>query len=110
MAAQRFAAAFDVDFREGSSAMDVLKAARDMVHLGYRLRTHPVTSGTAPDGNPFMSVVVTAEAGPMDFDSVSIIEGAVGLYVKLGKIRELPQAALDDFMLINCEMLAKGGW
>ncbi|MDR2182731.1 MAG: GrdX family protein [Clostridiales bacterium] len=106
MAARRFADSLEVDFRDFAAA-DVLKAARDMVHQGHRLRTHPVTSGAAPNGSPFVSIVLSGEAFRTDFDSVSIIEGAMALYAKLGAPRELPEAVAKDFMLIDCEMLAK---
>ena len=106
MVAQRFADAFDIDFR-GLDAMDILKAARDMIHQGHKLRTHPVTSGTAPNGSPYVSIVLSGDGGTTDFESVSIIEAAMALYAKLGAARELPESALRDFMLINCEMLAK---
>ena len=106
MAAERFADSFDIDFCD-MDAIYILKAARDLIHQGHKLYTHPVTSGTAPNGNPFMSIVLSLEAGTTDFDSVSIIESAIMIYTKLGSARELPETAAKDFMLINCEMLAK---
>jgi len=109
MAAQRFQEMFEVDYRE-LAPLDMLKAARNLIHQGHKLHTHPVTSGTVPDGNPFVSIVLSEEAAATDFDSVSIIEAALALYAKLGTSRELPEAVRNDFMLINCEMLAKGAW
>jgi len=106
MAAERFAGVHDVDYRD-CGALELLKAARDMVHLGHRLLTHPVTSGTAPNGSPFVSIVISAKADGTDFDSVSIIEGAIGVYGRLKNTRELPETIMNDFMLIDCEMLAK---
>ena len=106
MAAQRFADIFVVDFRD-LTAPDLLKAARDMVHRGHKLHTHPVTSGTAPNGSPFVSIVLSWEAGKTDFDSVSIIEAAMAVYAKLGTARKLPETVAKDFMLIDCEMLVK---
>ena len=110
MAAQRFAYTFDVDYRD-LAAPDLLKATRDMVHQGRKLLTHPVTSGTAPNGSPFVSVVLTKEAGATDFDSASIIESALAVYAKLGNRmpprQHLPEGVAKDFMLINCEMIAK---
>ena len=109
MAAQRFADVLDVDFKD-SPPMDILKAARDLVHLGHKLLTHPVTSGTAPQGSPYVSVIISAETEATDFDSVSIIESAIRLYDKMRIVMQLPEAIAKDFMLIDCEVLAKGGW
>ena len=109
MAAQRFADVLNVDFRD-LPPMDILKAARDLVHLGHKLLTHPVTSGTAPQGSPYVSIIISAEAGATDFDSVSIIESAIRVYAKTRIIIQLPEGIAKDFMLIDCEMLAKGGW
>ena len=106
MAITRFGGIFDVDYRN-LEAVALLKAARDMIHKGHKLHTHPVTSGTAPNGSPFVSVVLSKEAGETDFDSVSIIEGALAVYTKLPAARELPEAVKRDFMLIDCEMLTK---
>jgi len=108
MAAKRFANFFDVDYRD-SSPLDVLKVARDMVHQGHKLHTHPVTSGTAPNGSPYVSVVMSAQVGDTDFNSVSIVESALEVYSKLGTLPELPEDFSKDFMLIDCEMLEKGG-
>jgi hypothetical protein len=105
MAAARFAEAFDVDFQD-VTATDLLKTVRDMIHQGHKLRTHPVTSGTAPNGSPFVSVILSGQASTTDFDSVSIIEAAMALYAKPGVARELPEAFKQDFMLIDCEMLS----
>ena len=106
MAAQRFAKIFDVDFRDLMAA-DLLKAARDMVHQGHKLHTHPVTSGTVPNGSPYVSIVLSQEARTTDFDSVSIIEAAMAVYAKMSTAHELPEQITKDFMLIDCEMLAK---
>ena len=106
MAARRFDGTFSLDFRD-LPAQDLLKAARDLVHQGHKLHTHPLTGGTAPNGSPYVSIVLSKEVGKTDFDSVSIIEGAMAVYAKLGTVRELPEQIAQDFMLIDCEMLAK---
>ena len=110
MACTRFEGIFDVDYRD-LIALDLLKVVRDMVHQGHKLHTHPVTSGTAPNGSPFISVVLSKETSATDFESVSVIEAAIGVYTKMGKrvlsVQQLPEAIAKDFMLINCEMIAK---
>ena len=106
MAAQRFAGVLEVDFRD-LPPMDILKAARDLVHLGHKLLTHPITSGTAPQGSPYVSVVISAGAEATDFSSVSVIESAIAVYAKTRIVRQLPEVIAKDFMLIDCEMLAK---
>jgi len=109
MAAERYVSRFDINLLRGYSVLGVLKEVRNLVHQGNRLLTHPVTSGTAPNGNPFCSVVVSAEAGSTDFNSVSIIENSIAVREKISMNLKLPDTAIEDFMLIDCDMIAKGG-
>ena len=106
MAAARYANDFTVEFSD-HNAIDMLKTTRDKIHMGHKLITHPVTSGTAPNGSPFVSIVISAGTAQTDFDSVIIIENAIVLHQKLAKQINLPKSALEDFMTIDTEMLAK---
>jgi len=105
MAAQRFAKVFHVEYKE-VAALDIIKIARDMVHLGHKLLTHPVMSGVPPKDSPFKSIVVSNEADKLDFDSVRIIENAMAVYAKIETAGHgLPDNVAKDFMLIDCEMI-----
>ena len=57
---------------------DVLVQARDRVHLGYPLLTHPLMGSLKPNETPYRSVLLGDERMERaDADSVLIIEEAV---------------------------------
>jgi hypothetical protein len=72
----------------------VLQKARDFVHLGHVLLTHPLAGGLPPGTHPYKSIVVTAAADKTiakpGATAISIIEKAVEIYTKA------PNTAFDD--------------
>ena len=87
--------------------MDVLVAARDYVHMGHGLVTHPLASSIPLTDTPFRSVVVARQAASLDFAAVRLIESAIDRYSRIGmNLRELPQHVAEDFMVIDCDMIA----
>ena len=105
-AAERYKGAYAVSYMD-TPALDVLKAARDMVHGGGRLLSHPITSGISPKESPFVSIIILPNGHGTDFDSVKIIESAIATYIKIGQPKALPENIKKDYMIIDCEMLTK---
>ena len=107
-AAAKYEDMYEVVFVEGTAAA-VITAVRDFIHTGRRLLTHPLASSVPPKDSPYKSVLISGEAsaGPPDFDSLRIIEGAAAVYSKIDVTKiNIPQAIAEDFMAIDCEMLA----
>ena len=48
----------DVLFVEGS-LMDVMKTARDYVHKGHRLLTHPLMGSIKPNETPYKTIAIS---------------------------------------------------
>lgn len=67
---------------EGTSN-DVLVAARDRVHVGWRILNHPLYGNFRPGHQPFRSMLLAAPlAGQTatDVESLELMEQALGVY------------------------------
>jgi hypothetical protein len=98
-----------VQFVEGSS-LDVLIAARDAVHLGSRLLTHPLYGNLRPHQQPFRSVMMEKTTdGLVDLESLSMIEEAVFLYRRFENTlplpARLPPQVREDYALVDLELM-----
>ena len=51
-----------VDYKEEWSYLDVLLAARDYIHRGYFLLTHPLAGSVKPNQTPFKSIILSEES------------------------------------------------
>jgi hypothetical protein len=94
---------------EGSS-LNVLITARDAVHLGGRLLTHPLYGNLRPYQQPFRSVLIEKKCNALvDLESLSMIEEAVLLYRKfensLPLPAGLPQAVCEDYAFVDFELM-----
>jgi len=103
MAKKRLTGIFNVEYLDGSY-FDVLVLARDYVHKGHKLLTHPLSGSVKPKETPYKSVVISTEAEGLDMQSLSIIEESVACYEKFAD-REIPPCALVDFMEIDCSLI-----
>ena len=107
LAAERFKSLFEVDYRE-ISYLDVLKAARDMVHNGAHLLTHPLSSSLKPNETPYKSIVVTNIKLGLDIESLQIIENSIELCKNFLPLRrDINEGTLRDFMEIDCALINK---
>ena len=97
---------FEIDFVQ-APAREVLRCVRDLVHLGHVLLSHPLSSGVPPKDNPYKSVFISTAEGPLDMDSLRIIEGAVGAYKNSAANFDINPTAARDFMIIDCEMISQ---
>jgi hypothetical protein len=97
-------------FIEGVS-LDVLKSARDLVHLGAKLLTHPLYGNLRPYQQPYRTVLAAKEnkADCCDFESLSFIERAIEIYQscfdRLVKPGDLPDFLRADYAFIDFELM-----
>lgn len=92
-------------------AVPVLERARDMVHLGHHLLTHPFAGSVKPNENPFKSVVITKSNFGVDYQSVQIIEGCLEVARRMLKerpYRDFPPQVMQDLQLIDKSLLDSG--
>lgn len=90
---------------------DVLLQVRDAIHNGQHLLTHPLAGSVKPGESPYRSVALTKQTGELDMRSLEIIESAIDRLRVLTEHREernYPQKTLEDFELIDYNLLLTG--
>ena len=89
----------------------VLLKARDKVHAGAILLTHPLAGSVKPGESPYRSVAIRAGAGVLDMRSLEIIESAIDRFCTMTDHRAertyLP-STVEDFQLIDYNLLLTG--
>ena len=95
---------------------EVLVAARDLVHRGHRLVTHPLMGSLKPNETPYRSIVLSTKPGQgTDNHSLALIEEAIGLFDRFAdpthfpKTRKPDAAGLKDFAVIDLSLLESAG-
>lgn len=101
----KFAAEQMVEFHE-EAHIPLLERVRDYVHLGHKLLTHPLAGSIKPNETPYKTVLLTKAKGPLDGDSVRIIEESIATCLKFNKPKfvVIPQDMRQDFRTIDCSL------
>ena len=100
-----------IDYLPEKDLLAVLIHVRDLIHQGHELLTHPLTGSIKPYETPFKSICINADKGPVDFSSVTIIEGAIATAEKFLKDKrpiDYPESILEDFRLIDLSLINSG--
>ena len=98
------------------TSLDVLITARDAIHVGSELLTHPLYGNLRPDQQPFRSILLRNLAlnehffgTAFYFESVSTIEEAVLLYRSYGNRLltpgRLPCQTREDYAFVDSELM-----
>ena len=105
----KYAAVCTLRFVEGGHN-DVLKVVRDLVHKGHKLLTHPLAGSVKPNETPFRSVALTEEPGPLDLESLELIEKALGMLrqfkPRFQRGEDAPPDMREDFAEIDYRLIA----
>lgn len=99
---------FDVIYKE-VDLLDVLIMVRDYIHKGHKLLTHPLMGSIKPNQTPYKSVAISKKKyTDIDLMSLEIIENSI-LKAKAmldnKKLPKWPQNALEDFSLIDYDLI-----
>jgi len=101
---------YDVEFTKGSY-LDVLFLARDRIHEGHKLLTHPLSGSVKPNETPYKSLIISDEKANLHIDSLMIIEDSINTAQKFILIKtpsKWNKEVLEDFMEIDATLLASG--
>ena len=105
MVQKAYEGAYKVVFIKGP-LMEVMLAARNAVHQGYRLLTHPLSGSVKPNQTPYKSILLGGNPGPVEEGSLRIIEGALDTCRKLNvKEKHLPDALHSDYMQVDFTLI-----
>lgn len=107
-----FEKTFDVVFVDGS-LIDVMKTARDYVHQGHRLLTHPLMGSIKPNETPFKTIAISLAAeDEVNVDSLNIMENSIETSERLINNRppkNLPEHMKDriyeDYKVIDFDLI-----
>ena len=102
---ERYNKDLNITFIDGKY-IDVLKLARDMVHKGAKLITHPLMGSVKPDETPFRSIIVSKGAS-LDMESLAVIENSIAAAEKFqrdGKVPIWNENILEDFRFVDLKL------
>ena len=102
---------------EACSPGELLKQARDLIHQGHELLTHPLAGSIKPNVAPYKSIALGCEKKKLDFPSLLLIEEAIHAYETVttsglaGVQASYTQSMLDDFKEVDLALIkgAAGG-
>ncbi|NLM85759.1 MAG: GrdX protein [Clostridiales bacterium] len=87
--------------------LQVLLLARDFVHQGHRLLTHPLSGSVKPNETLYKSIGISES--PRDglcFDSLRLIEDAIAAFKRFApRDREITPQMDSDFQLVDWTLL-----
>ena len=89
--------------------IEILEKARDLIHKGYKLLTHPLYGSVKPNETLYRSVVLE-EAEEFDIQSLLLIEEAIVTAEKFKKNKMTPNwtgSVKDDFRVIDFDLIKK---
>lgn len=88
----------------------VLTKARDLIHQGYTLITHPLAGSVKPWANPFRTIVLE-EGDQLNMRSLEIMEGSLQKYNQFKNDLEenfsenLNETVRKDYQLIDYDLI-----
>lgn len=99
---------YEVVFVDGA-LMDVLIYARDYIHKGHRLLTHPLMGSVKPNETPYKTVLISRVSGETtDMESLNLIEVSIHTaekFIKDNKTPKWSKKLLEDFKLIDYDLI-----
>ena len=90
-----------------TDCLGICRAARDKIHLGHGLVTHPLSGSVKPGETPYKTIIVTGEKGALDTQGLLLIEESIQTCVKLmaSVKKEWSGEILADFQLIDYSLI-----
>lgn len=88
----------------------VLTKARDLIHQGYTLITHPLAGSVKPWANPFRTIVLE-EGDQLNMRSLEIMESSLQKYNQFRNdleenfLENLNEAVRQDYQLIDYDLI-----
>lgn len=84
----------------------ILREARDRIHEGHTLLSHPLSGSVKPNETPYKSVMMSQGKGAVDARSLELIENAIQACGKFEfKSDKYGPKVHEDFRLIDWTLL-----
>ena len=102
---ETYGSTYTVDY-EALSYDDILMKIRDAVHRGASVLTHPLYGSVKPKETPYRSVLMDMREGPVDMDSLLLIEQTIASAGKFpNKSAGYDEGTLNDCRVIDLSLL-----
>lgn len=105
---EKFNKTHDIKYKASHNYVEMLKWARDQVHLGAVLLTHPLSGSVKPSETPYKSLAVSVKRGTVDFESLELIEDAIQVAQRMiaetGPCRWSGKV-LKDFQVVDYDLV-----
>lgn len=101
---EKYCSGMDIIYSDAYTYLDVLLSARNKIHEGHHLLTHPLSGSVKPNETPYKTVAVTLEKRNLDHQSLQIIEESILTAKKFIEDKKSPnwtEKLLQDFQLID---------
>ena len=115
---ERHKKTMEILFLEDATYLEVLERARDLIHRGARLLSHPMAGSLKPNQTPYRSLLLekpvhgqdqNRETPPaMDLESLRLIENSIESAKKFLANKETPAWPLDiqeDFKTVDLSII-----
>ena len=85
---------------------EIMRMARDYIHAGHKLLTHPLAGSIKPNETPYKTIFLTKSKKTMDSESLRIIEECIIACKKFGKERfpNMPENMRQASRTIDCTL------
>ena len=99
----------EISYFEQADFMEISYKARDFIHLGYKLLTHPIVSSIKPYETPYKTIVLAYNNGEIDLESIELIENSIELLKNFldNPRRKLTKNIDEDFKLIDYKLISE---
>lgn len=99
---------YNIKYIDSESMYDVFITARDLIHKGYKLLTHPMSSSLKANQTPYKSILMLKKNDGINFEDLQLIENAIENYNKFIKNRKLtdwPENIKNDFKTVDMSLI-----
>lgn len=101
----------NIEFHEGADQEEILRIARDYIHMGAKLIMHPMMGRIKPHETPYKSVYLEKLQGPVHMDSIIIIEDSMAetrKFINNTYQRKYDEPLLEDLQYIDYLLIKNG--
>lgn len=100
---------YNIEFIDSETMYDVLIKTRDLLHLGYKLLTHPMSGSLKSNQTPYKSILLIKKNNDVCFDDILMIENAIDNYNKFLKNRDITnwtENIKNDFKTVDLSLIS----
>lgn len=102
---------YNIEFIDSETMYEVLIKTRDLLHLGYKLLTHPMSGSLKSNQTPYKSILLVKNNNfeNADFDDILMIENAIENYNKFIKNRHITnwtENIKNDFKTVDLSLIS----